>query len=250
VLRKDFDMIDPAKARVILIEGNGRVLTAFPPELSEKAERQLQQLGVEVRTQTRVKDIRAGEVDLGTEIIRAGSIIWAAGVSATPITSKLGVEIDRGGRVKVAPDASLPGHPNVFAIGDMAALVDANGVAVPGVSPSAIQMGQYVAGLIAAELKVKHGVPGAKPAERKPFVYRDKGMMATIGRSKAVAMLGKWRFSGYFAWLTWLFVHLVFLVGLRNKFSVFFQWAYSYFTFRRGARIITGLSGERSAGSA
>ena len=250
VLKKDFDRIDPGRARVILIEGGSCVLGTFPPELSEKARQQLQDLGVEVRTHTRVQDIREGEVVLPNETIKAGNIIWAAGVSANPLTKLLGAELDRAGRVKVSPDLSLPGHSDVFAIGDMVSLTDANGVLVPGVSPAAMQMGKHVADTIAAELKAKLELHTNTPPPRKPFVYFDKGAMATIGRSKAIAAIGKWRFSGFFAWLTWLFVHLLFLVGFRNKITVFFQWAYSYFTYKRGARIITGVEGEKSAGSA
>jgi NADH dehydrogenase len=250
VLRKDFDHIDPARARVILIEGGTCVLGTFPSDLSEKARIQLEQLGVEVRTNTRVQEIREGEVVVGAETIPAGNIIWAAGVAANPLGKLLGVETDRAGRVKVGPDLAVPGHPNVFVLGDMAAVTDANGVVVPGLAPAAMQMGVHTAQTIAEELKARH-LPGSPPAPaRPPFAYKDKGTMATIGRSKAIAMVGKWHFSGYFAWLTWLFVHLLFLVGFRNKLSVIFQWAYSYFTYKRGARIITGVSGERSAGSA
>jgi NADH dehydrogenase len=189
-------------------------------------------------------------VMVGAETIPAGNIIWAAGVAANPLGKLLGVETDRAGRVKVGPDLAVPGHPNVFVLGDMAAVTDANGVVVPGLAPAAMQMGVHTAQTIAEELKARH-LPGSPPAPaRPPFAYKDKGTMATIGRSKAIAMVGKWHFSGYFAWLTWLFVHLLFLVGFRNKLSVIFQWAYSYFTYKRGARIITGVSGERSAGSA
>jgi NADH:ubiquinone reductase (H+-translocating) len=249
VLQKDFDHIDPTRARVILIEGSNCVLGTFPRELSEKARIQLEELGVEIRTGTRVQEIRHGEVVLPNEVIEAGNIIWAAGVSANPLTKLLGVELDRAGRVKIAPDLSLPGHPNVFAIGDMAALTDVNGVVVPGVSPAAIQMGRHVANQIAGELRAQH-IPGATVPPRTGFAYHDKGTMATIGRSRAIAVVGKWRFSGFLAWLAWLLVHVLFLIGFRNKVSVVFQWAYSYFTYKRGARIITGLSGEQSAGSA
>lgn len=246
VLKKDFDRIDPTKARVVLVEGSPRVLGTFPPDLSASAERALKRLGVEVRTNVRVQEIREGEVVLPQETIRASNIIWAAGVAANPLTKQLGVETDRAGRVKVLPDLSLPGHPQVFAIGDMVALTDAKGQVVPGVSPAAMQMGDYVARLISSEIE-----PGRKGfSQREPFSYFDKGTMATIGRSAAVAMVGRLRFSGYPAWLAWLAVHLLFLIGFRNKFSVLVQWIYSYFTYKRGARIITGISGENSAGSA
>lgn len=246
VLRQDFDRIDPARARVILVEGGPRVLGAFPPDLSASAQRQLEHLGVEVRLGVQVKTIRAGEVELPVETIRAGSIIWAAGVGAVPITYTLGVETDRAGRLKVLPDLSLPGHPEVFAAGDLVALVDANGVTVPGVAQGAMQMGTYAARVIAAEIPKGRGSPVPRPA----FAYCDKGNMATIGRSAAVAQIGRLHFSGWPAWAAWLAIHLVFLIGFRNKVSVFLSWTYSYFTYKRGARIITGLSGEKSAGSA
>ena len=247
VLVRDFDRIDPTRARVILIEGGDRVLGTFPPDLSDSARRQLEKLGVEVRTSTRVQEIRAGEVQLSTgEVLRAANVIWGAGVGASPLTKMLGVETDRAGRVKVLPDLSVPGHPEVFALGDMVALTDKNGVVVPGVSPAAMQMGEHAVKLISRELtEQRRGW-----AEREAFAYWDKGSMATIGRSKAVAHIGKWHFSGYPAWLAWLFVHLVFLVGFRNRLSVFVQWVYSYLTYKRGARIITGMSGIGPAGSA
>ena len=247
VLVRDFDRIDPKRAKVILVEGGDRVLKSFPEDLSASAQRQLEKLGVEVRTNTRVQDIRPGEVELpGGEVLRAANVIWGAGVAATPLTAMLGVETDRGGHVKVLPDLSLPGHPEVFALGDMVSLVDKNGVMVPGVSPAAIQMGEHAVKLIARELREKR----RGWAEREAFAYWDKGSMATIGRSKAVAQLGKWHFSGFPAWLAWLFVHLVFLVGFRNRLSVFFQWVYSYLTYKRGARIITGMKGAGPAASA
>jgi NADH dehydrogenase len=245
VLRCDFEHIDPSRARVVLVEGADRLLLQFPPELSAKAQRALAALGVEVRTSTKVQELRQNEVVFadGTRL-RAGNIIWAAGVAANPLTKKLGVELDRAGRVKVLPDCSLPGHPEVFAAGDIASLVDKNGKVVPGVSPGAMQMAQHAAKIIAEEQR--HGrVP---PAQRPAFAYWDKGSMATIGRSKAVAMVGKFTFSGTLAWLAWLGVHLLFLVGFRNRFSVLTQWIYSYFTYKRGARIITGLGGPDASG--
>jgi NADH dehydrogenase len=246
VLNKDFDHIDPRKVRVRLIEGGNRVLGAFPPELSASAQRQLEKLGVEVRTGVRVEAIRAGEAVVAGETIRADNIIWAAGVSGAPLVAQLGVKTDRGGRILVLPDLSVPDHPEVFALGDCAALTDANGVVVPGVAQGAIQMGDHAAETISRELR------GEKfsPAGRKPFAYYDKGSMATIGRSSAVAHIKGHNLSGYPAWLAWLAVHLMFLVGFRNKFFVLMQWIYSYFTYKRGARIITGVSGEKSAGSA
>jgi NADH dehydrogenase len=240
VLKRDFRRIDPTQARIILIEGGPVLLSHLPPDLSASAQRQLEALGVQVRTSTPVKDIRAGEVELASgEIIRAGNILWAAGVSATPLTKRLGVELDRAGRVKVNPDLSLPGHPEVFAIGDQALVLKADGKPVPGVSPAAMQMGRHVARIIRDELR-----SGAKPAARPAFRYRDKGTMATIGRSAAVAMIGRIKLSGFPAWLAWLFIHLIFLIGFRNRLAVLFQWTYSYFSFRRSARIITYLPPE------
>jgi len=246
VPRHDFERIDPSRARVILIEGSPRVLGAFPADLSASALRQLEHLGVVVRTGTHVQDLRANEVVLAGETIRAGNIIWAAGVGAVPLARTLGVETDRAGRLKVLPDLSLPGHPRVFAAGDLVSLVDRNGVVVPGVAQGAMQAGAHIARIIAAELEKGPAEPAARPA----FVYRDKGNMATIGRSAAVAQIGRMHFSGYPAWLAWLALHLVFLMGFRNKISVLVQWVYSYLTYKRGARIITGVSGEKSAGSA
>ncbi len=235
VLNRDFRRIDPTKARIILIEGSPLVLSHLPPDLSASAQRQLQALGVQIRNNIHVKNIRAGEVELANgEVIRAGNILWAAGVSATPLTKQLGVELDRAGRIKVKPDLSLPGHPEIFAIGDMALVLDANGKPVPGVSPAAMQMGKHVAKIITTELETP-----ARPTTRPGFKYWDKGTMATIGRSAAVAWLGKLKFSGLLAWLAWLFIHLIFLIGFRNRLAVLFQWTYSYFSYRRSARIIT-----------
>jgi NADH dehydrogenase len=245
VLKKDFDRIDPTKARVILIEGSPHLIGTFGPELSASAQRQLEKMGVEVHTGVRVQDIRPNEVVLPDQTIRAANIIWAAGVGASPLTRKLGGEVDRAGRIKVQADLSLPGHPEVFALGDMVTVTDAKGQVVPGLCPAALQMGEYTAKIIANELS-----PGRKAfSDREPFAYFDKGTMATIGRSAAVAMVGKFRFTGFPAWIAWLGVHLLFLIGFRNKFSVLVQWIYSYFTYKRGARIITGVSGEKSSGS-
>jgi NADH dehydrogenase len=243
VLKRDFRRIDPSQAKIILIEGAPNVLSFLPPDLQESAKRQLEGLGVHVRTATRVKDIRNGEVELeGGEIIRAGTILWTAGVAATPLTKKLGVELDRAGRVKVNPDLSVPGLPGVFAIGDMTTLAQKNGTPVPGVSPAAMQEGRHVAKILEDEIDL-----GAGRSPRPPFKYWDKGTMATIGRSKAVAEVGRLHFSGLLAWLTWLFVHLVFLVGFRNKLSVLIQWAYSYFAYKRAARIIVTSPPEQAA---
>jgi NADH dehydrogenase len=238
VLKRDFRHIDPTLANIILIEGSPRVLAGFPEDLSQNTARQLEQLGVQLRTATSVKNIQRGEVQLDDgEIIRAENIIWAAGVSASPLTGKLGVELDRAGRVKVNPDLSLPGHPEVFAIGDLAFLLQGNGKTVPGVSPAAMQMAQHAARIIDHELQ-------GRPNARAAFTYWDKGTMATIGRSKAVAVVGSIKLTGLIAWLAWLSLHLVFLIGFRNKIIVLIQWMYSYFTYKRGARIITDLPPE------
>src|ERR1035437_1749043 len=237
VLQKDFKRIDPSQARVVMIQAGPRVLPQFSPQLSASAERQLKALGVEVRTATKVKSIGQGRVDLESgEIIFAENIIWAAGVSASPLTQTLGVELDRAGRVKVNPDLSLPDHPEVFAIGDMALVLGEDGQPVPGVSPAAMQMARHVARLIENELLLS----GKSP--RPPFQYRNKGSMATIGRSAAVAKMGRLEFSGFPAWLAWLGVHLIFLIGFRNKVAVLLQWAYAYCTYKRCARIIAGLA--------
>jgi NADH:ubiquinone reductase (H+-translocating) len=242
VLRRDFRRIDPSRAKIILIEGSPQILSHLPPELCQSAVEQLEKLGVQVRVSTRVKNIRAGEVELDNgEVIRAGNILWAAGVSATPLTAKLGVDLDKAGRIKVNPDLSLPGHPEIFALGDMALVLQEDGTPVPGVSPAAMQMGRHTARIIEDEIDI-----GAGRSPRPPFRYWDKGTMATIGRSAAVAWIGRLKISGLLAWLAWLFIHLLFLVGFRNKLAVLLQWAYSYFAYKRSARIITYLPPESS----
>jgi len=233
VLVDDFRHIDPSQARVVLIEGSPRLLGQFPESLGLDAQRELEAMGVEVRCGVRVQDIRKGEVELPDETIRAANILWGAGVAASPLTARLGAPLDRSGRVKVEPDLSLPGRPEVFAIGDLAAVVDCDGQVVPGVSPAAIQEAQHVASQLQEEID---GHDGA----RRPFDYWDKGSMATIGRSAAVAKIGSLELTGWVAWMAWLMVHLLFLVGFRNRIAVLWQWTYSYFTYRRGARIITG----------
>jgi NADH dehydrogenase len=237
VLKSDFRHIDPGTARIVLIEASPHVLSHMDEGLQISAEEQLHKLGVQIRANVKVQSISKGSVQLTTgEIIPAGNILWAAGVAAVPITKSLGVELDRAGRVKINPDLSIPGHPNAFAIGDMASLLQKNGQPVPGVSPAAMQMARHAAQIIENELTS----PGI--ATRPAFQYWDKGTMATIGRSAAVAHAGPFKFSGFIAWLAWLFVHLVFLVGFRNKIAVLLQWAYSYFTYKRGARIITDVA--------
>jgi NADH dehydrogenase len=245
-LAQDFRAIDPRRARIHLIEGGPHVLPAYPEDLSRSALEQLQRLGVEVLTSTMVTNVEPGVIYMGDTKMDAAVILWAAGVAASPLGKKLGVPIDRAGRVLVNPDLSLPEHPEVFVIGDLVALKDASGKLLPGVAPVAIQEGRYVAKLIRREIR------GEKPAPRPPFHFFDKGSLATIGRSAAIAQFGKIHISGFMAWLAWLFVHILFLIGFQNRILVFIQWAWSYFTYERSARLITGstsLPGWSSATS-
>ncbi len=246
VLKKDFDRIDPTTVKVLLLQGGPRVLPTFDEKLSAKAQAKLEQMGVDVRTGQHVEAIKPGMVIVGGESIRSDNIVWAAGVTAEPLTRRLGLPIDKQGRIPVLPDLSVPGHPEVFALGDIVTLKDVNGVEVPGVAQGAIQMGRHTAHVIADELRQKR----RSPSGREPFAYVDKGSLATIGRSSAVAQIKGLRLSGFIGWFVWAMVHLVFLIGFRNRFSVLLQWTYSYLTYQRGARIITGVSGEKSAGSA
>jgi NADH dehydrogenase len=240
VLSRDFRRVRPSETRVLLIEGGPRVLATFDPELSEKTVRQLAELGVQVRTGTMVERIHPDGVVLRSgETLSACTILWAAGVATSPLIATLGVELDRAGRAKVEQDCSLPGHPEVFVIGDAAHFVGEDGKPLPGVSPTAMQMGRFVADVIDAELR--------GPTPRTPFRYRDKGSMATIGRSRAIAQMGKLKLSGLIAWFAWLFVHIWYLIGFRNRVQVLLDWWWSYVTFRRGARLITG--GRLAAGA-
>jgi NADH dehydrogenase len=229
-LMKEFRAIDPRRSRIILLEGGPRVLPAYPEDLSASAERQLKEMGVEVRTNALVTNIEPGLVSIGNEKIPASVILWGAGVSASPLGRMLGVPTDKAGRVIVQPDLSLPGHPEVFVTGDLASARRHNGQPVPGVAPAAIQMGKFAA------RQIKRTVAG-KPREK--FEYLDKGSLATIGRSRAVADLGKLHISGYFAWLAWLFIHLLFLIGFRNRLFVMIEWAWAYLTYNHSARLIT-----------
>ncbi|MBK8001627.1 MAG: NAD(P)/FAD-dependent oxidoreductase [Verrucomicrobia bacterium] len=236
VLKRDFRRIDPSTARVVLIEASTDVLSHMAPDLAANASEQLRQLGVQVRTSTRVKSITQSRVELDNgEVIEAENILWAASVAASPLTQQLGVELDRAGRVKVSPDLSLPGRSEVFAVGDMVSYLQENGKPVPGVSPAAMQQASHVARIIEDELSSAH----QSRLPRAAFRYFDKGTMATIGRSAAVAQIGPMKLTGFAAWVAWLVVHLLFLVGFRNKAAVLLQWTYSYFTYKRGARIIT-----------
>ncbi|MGZ4731770.1 MAG: NAD(P)/FAD-dependent oxidoreductase [Terriglobales bacterium] len=230
-LANEFRTIDPRKTRIVLLEGGPRILPAYPEDLSRSAEEQLRGLGVEVHTSALVTGVAPGAVQMGKTRWPAAVILWAAGVAASPLGKKLGAPVDRAGRVLVNPDLSLPGHPEVFVIGDLAALKDENGKWLPGVAPVAMQEGKATAHNIAAELR---GEP------RKNFHYFNKGNLATIGRAAAVAEFGKIHISGFVAWLAWLFIHIFFLIGFRNRIIVLVQWAWSYFTYERGARLITG----------
>ena len=235
VLREDFRRIDPREARCVLIQGGSRLLNEYPESLSQVAREALERMGVEVRTEARVQSITRGCVDLGTDRIEAETILWAAGVSASPLAAKLGPPADRGGRLQPEPDLSLPGRPEVFVVGDLVAMRDKDGQVVPGIAPAAMQAARHVARVLKAELD-------GEPEPRQPFDYWDKGMMATIGRSSAVASFRGIQVTGWPAWVAWLVVHLLFLSGFRNQLAVLLQWVYSYFAFKRGARIITGTT--------
>lgn len=229
-LTKEFRSIDPRQSRIILLEGGPRVLPVYPEDLSASAERQLKEMGVEVRTNAMVTNIEQGVVSIGKEKIPASVILWGAGVSASPLGRMLGVPTDKASRVIVQPDLTVPEHPEVFVTGDLASATRHNGQPVPGVAPAAIQMGKFAA------RQIKRSVAG-KPREK--FEYLDKGSLATIGRSRAVADIGKLHISGYFAWLSWLFVHLLFLIGFRNRLFVMIEWAWAYLTYNHSARLIT-----------
>jgi NADH dehydrogenase len=228
----DFRRIDPRTARIILLEAGPRVLPALPQDLSDYAAAALTRMGVEVRTSTRVTNCDACGVDLDPGRIDAGTLIWAAGVVASPAARWLNAEHDRAGRVLVGPDLSVPGHPDVFVIGDAAAVFDEAGRAVPGVAPAAKQMGAYVGKLLAARF-------AGRPMP--PFGYRHAGDLATIGRRAAVVNLGRVHLKGFIGWLFWSVAHIYFLIGLRHRFIVAFTWLWDYLTFQRGARLITEI---------
>ncbi len=230
-LASEFDRIDPSQARIVLVEGQDRVLPPYREELSARALRQLQRLGVEVRTGARVTEIDARGIRIGTERLPGRTVVWAAGVAASPLARSLGVPLDRAGRVIVRPDLTIPGCDDVYVVGDVASL-EQDGRPVPGVSPAAIQEGRHAAG------NIRRRVRGLAPLS---FRYLDKGSFATIGRGAAVGEFrGGLQLSGVPAWIAWLAIHIFFLIGFRNRVLVMFQWAYSYLTFRRGARLITG----------
>jgi NADH dehydrogenase len=230
-LANDFRAIHPESARIILVEAGPEVLGTYPPELSAFARRALEKLGVAVWTGSPVTDIREGQLVLGQETIDAGTILWAAGVAGVPLARTLGADLDRAGRVRVAADLTVPGRSDVFVIGDLASLDGADGRPLPGVIQVALQQGRHAAANV---LRAMRGEPLA------PFAYRDFGNMATIGRHSAVCDLGWLRLKGYLAWWFWLVFHIYELIGFRNRLTVMTQWAFSYITYQRSVRLITG----------
>ena len=228
----EFRRSDPACSRVVLLEAGPRLLAAFRPSLSAKAQRQLERLGVEVRTGTAVTSIDADGVCFGPERLVARTVLWAAGVAASPLGATLGAPLDRAGRVRVTTSLNLPAHPEVFVIGDLASIQCADGSPVPGVAPAAKQMGHYVGASIRARVDADSTPP--------PFHYKDQGALATIGRMAAVAQFGRLRLSGPPAWWVWLLAHVYFLIGFRNRLVVLLDWAWAYWTYQRSARIVTG----------
>jgi NADH:ubiquinone reductase (H+-translocating) len=233
-LVREFRRIDPRTARVILVEAGPRILPAYPPDLSDRAARQLEALGAQVWAGMAVTQVSPDGVQMGAERVAARTVVWAAGVQASPLARSLGVPLDRAGRVKVGPDLALPGHPEVYVVGDLASF-DQDGQAVPGVAPAAMQMGRHAA------RNVLRALDGQPPL---PFRYVDKGSLATIGRRSGVALFGKLRLWGFPAWAAWLAVHIFFLIGFRNRFVVMFTWGWAYLTYQRSARLIVG-GGER-----
>lgn len=238
-LARDFRSINAKSTRVFLMEAGPRILSAFPQNLSDRASRDLEKLGVQIWTSSLVTQLDNDGVTVGNERIDAATVIWAAGVKASGLGEKLGVEVDRAGRIKVQPDLSLPNHPHVFVAGDQACANGKDGTQLPGVAPVAVQQGRFIANTIANEIE-------NKTTTRSEFNYVDKGIMATIGRNKAVLQSGRWQMSGWFAWIAWLVVHIYFLTGFKNRFFVVLNWAWSYVTYRRGARLIVGGSGKSS----
>ena len=243
-LASEFRRIDPAQTRIVLVEAGARVLAAFPEALASVAARSLSAIGVEVRTGVAVTDCDANGVVAGGERIPAATVVWAAGVQASPAAGWLGADHDRAGRVKVAPDQALPCHSGVFVIGDTATIADADGHLIPGVAPAAKQMGTYVCKRIAAEIKGR-GAPG-------PFAYKNQGDLATIGRKSAIVSLRRLHLTGFIGWVFWCFVHILFLVGFRSRVAVAFDWFWDFITYQRGVRLITdrdtGPGAPRSGG--
>lgn len=233
-LARDFRSIDPRQTRVILVEAGPRILPSFDDKLAARAMRDLESLGVQVWTNSRVTNVTDAGVSVGNENVASSTVLWGAGVRAADVGRTLGATLDQVGRVKVGADLTIPGHPEVFVLGDMARFEESEGKLLPGVATVAMQEGIYAANLIRKE------VQGRAVSERAPFRYHDLGQLATIGRSRAIAEIGRMRFAGYFAWWVWLLVHIYRLSGFRNRLSVLVQWAWSYMTFGRGARLIVG----------
>lgn len=238
-LKGDFRSIDPSKTKVVLIQSGERILPDYPKDLSDSAYDQLKALGVEMRTGNRVTNITEDGVYIGYTLIPAKTVVWGAGVAASPLGKKLGVPCDKGGRVVVDADLSVPGHPNVFVIGDLAHFEQPGGKGpVPGIAPAAIQMGTRAAQNVLAEVKGE---------SRTPFIYDDRGMLATIGRNSAVGIAKGIKVKGFIAWLMWLLIHIYFLIGFENRVLVLMNWAYSYLSYNRSARLITGTDPETNA---
>ena len=235
-LARDFRNIDPAKARVILIEAGLRILPSFPEKLARRAMRDLESLGVQVWTKSAVTAIDPAGVEVGRERIEAATTLWAAGVEAAPLGGTIGLETDRIGRVHVGPDLAVGGRPEVFVLGDQAHARDAEGKALPGLAPVAMQQGRFAAKAIRADLSGR---------ERGRFLYRDRGQMATIGRSRAICNAGGFAFGGFAAWVVWLLIHIYFLVGFKNRLFVVLQWAWAYLSYGRGARLILSRDWRR-----
>ena len=229
-LAHDFHNFDPRQAKVVLVEGLSRLLTTYPEKLSDKARRSLERLGVEVRTDTRVTEVRENGVQAGKEWIGTRTVLWGAGVAASPLARSLGIALDRAGRVAVTPELHVVGHPDAYVVGDLATLVQ-DGVAIPGVAPAAMQQGTHAG---------KNIVRAARGLPLLPFRYWDRGSFAVIGRGAAVGDFLSWKMSGFLAWLAWLTIHIFFLIGFRNRIAVLMNWAYSFFTLRRNAQLITG----------
>ncbi len=244
VVAGNFRSIDPSRARVILLEGGPRVLPSYTEDLSRSAERQLRKLGVEVMDDCMVTGVEPNRIHFGDSSLEASVILWAAGVAASPLGKMLGTPLDRAGRVLVEADLTVPGHPEVFIVGDMASIKQADGKPVPGVAPAAIQMGEFAAQTILDEVAGQAGGEGAtdRGADGAAFHYFDKGSLATIGRNAGIAQIGRLHLSGLIAWLAWLLVHVFFLIGFRNRLQVIWEWAWAYLWYQKGARLITGNS--------
>ena len=239
-LARDFRHFNPGSARIVLVEAGPAVLMTFPEPLRAAARRDLERLGVEVRTGALVTGVHDGRVEVGHDHVDASTVLWAAGVAASPVGSTLGVQTDRAGRVMVQPDLTVPGHPEIFVIGDLAAFLGPDGKMLPGVAQVAIQMGQHAA---------RNIIRAVEHQPYRPFVYKNLGNMATIGRASAVCDLGRVRLKGWFAWLAWLFVHILNLIGFRNRIVVLVQWAWAYFSYQRAIRLITDPCAEHGTTS-